>query len=274
MENQNIQQQQIQSNESLDSKNSSVVENALTDNNVESKEKLSFKDKISLKIAEWYAKILWKRSFILTKELEEDDQIVSVVQEVYKHPESRLSKIGDWILDDKMSFLFHAAYKHCQNNKVLICYRWTDFKNTKDLFSDVQIVLWVNGMDVRVKESIEFYDSVQMKYPESEKRICGHSLWGSISYVVNIHRSPKRCIVFNPGASPTKTFLWMMKDTLLKKERTKTITTYKILWDIISTLSFVWNVKTFILKSVSPLKLHSINSFPFLFEEEKKKNRT
>jgi hypothetical protein len=35
----------------------------------------------------------------------------------------------------------HAAYKHSKENVILICYRGTDFKNMKDLLSDVQIVL-------------------------------------------------------------------------------------------------------------------------------------
>ena len=61
-----------------------------------------------------------------------------------------------------------------------------------------------------------------------------------------------------------------MKDTLLKKEWTKCITTYKIWWDVVSTLSFIWNVKSFTVKSASPLTLHTINSFPELFEKMKK----
>ena len=161
--------------------------------------------------------------------------------------------------------MVHAAYKHSTENIILICYRGTDFKDIKDLFSDVQIVLWVNSIDGRVQNSLDFFDNIQIKYPNAKKWICGHSLWGTISYIVTKHRSPDRCIVFNPWASPTKSFIWMMQDTLFKKDRTKCITTYKIWWDAISTLGFVWNVKSFVLKSASPLKLHSIDSFPELF---------
>ena len=163
--------------------------------------------------------------------------------------------------------MVHAAYKHRVENIVLVCYRWTDFKDLKDLFSDIQIVLWVNSIDGRVKNSLDFFDDVQMKYPDSKKWICGHSLWWTISYIVTKHRYPERCIVFNPWSSPTKSFISMMKDTLLKKRWTRCITTYKIRWDAISTLGFVWNVKNFVLKSPSPLKLHSIDSFPELFEK-------
>jgi hypothetical protein len=86
---------------------------------------------------------------------------------------------------------------------------------------------------------------------------------------VTKHRKADRCIVFNPGSSPTKSFLSMMQDTLFKQERTKKITTYKIFGDAISTLSFIGNVKIFFLKTLDPLKLHTINSFSQFF---KKKN--
>ena len=224
---------------------------------------------VSQKEAELFAKILWKKKFQKSAIQEHDDQVVEVVKEVYLPPEQRADEVGDWILDKETSFLVHAAYKHRTENIVLICYRGTDFKDMKDLFSDVQIVLWVNGIDGRVQESLDFFDDIQMKYPEAKKWVCGHSLWGTISYIVTRHRSPERCVVFNPWASPTKSFIWMMKDTFFKKQRTRCITTYKIWGDVISTLSFVWNVKSFVVKSANPLTLHTINSFPELFEKMK-----
>ena len=222
--------------------------------------------------AEWFAKILWKKKFKKSAIQEHDDQIVEVVKEVYLPPEQRADGVWDWILDRDTSFLVHAAYKHRTENIVLICYRWTDFKDMRDVFSDVQIVLWVNWIDGRVQQSLDFFDDIQMKYPDAKKWVCGHSLWWTISYIVTRHRNPERCVVFNPWASPTKSFIWMMQDTLFKKNWTKSITTYKIWWDAISTLGFVGNVKSFTLKSASPLKLHSIDSFPALFAEEKKNN--
>ena len=221
------------------------------------------------KVAEWFAKILWKKKFEKSAIQEHDDQIVSVVREVYLPPEKRMDEVGDWILDKSTSFLVHAAYKHRGENIILICYRWTDFKDKRDLLSDVQIVLWVNWIDKRVQDSLDFFDDIQMKYPDARKWVCGHSLWWTISYIVTKHREPERCIVFNPWASPTKSFVWMMKDTLFKKAWTKSITTYKIWWDVISTLGFVWNVKSFAVKSVNPLTLHSIDTFPELFKNEK-----
>ena len=227
---------------------------------------------VSQKEAELFAKILWKKKFQKSAVQEHDDQIVEVVKEVYLPPEQRVDEVWDWILDKETSFLVHAAYRHRTENIVLICYRGTDFKDMKDLFSDVQIVLWVNGIDGRVQQSLDFFDEIQIKYPDAKKWVCGHSLWGTISYIVTRHRSPERCIVFNPWASPTKSFIWMMKDTLFKKEWTKCITTYKVWGDVISTLSFVWNVKSFVVKSANPLTLHTINSFPELFEKMKNEN--
>ena len=219
------------------------------------------------KTAETFAKILWTKKFKNSEIQNHDDQIISVIQEVYKKPEERLNEIWDWILDSETNFLVHAVYKHCSENLVLICYRGTDFKNVQDLLSDIKIVLWVNWIDGRVQQSLSFYDDVQIKYPNARKRVCGHSLGGTISYIVTKHRKPERCVVFNPWASPTKSLLWMMKDTFLKKHWTNLITTYKIWGDIISTLSFVWNVKSFVVKSASPLTLHSIDTFPTLFNK-------
>lgn len=231
-------------------------------------DKTSFSDKLAVNT---YVKILWNKKFKELEVQEHDDQIVTVVQEVYLSPELRKDYVWDWVLDRETSNIFHAAYKHVKNDVILICYRGTDFKNLQDLLSDVHIVLWVNSIDNRVTRSLDFYDDIQMKYPNEKKWVCWHSLWWTISYIVAKHRNPERCIVFNPWASPTKAFLWMLKDTLFKKVWTKSITTYKIWWDVISTLSFVWNVKSFVLKTANPLKLHSIDSFPELFENDKKK---
>ena len=223
-------------------------------------------------VAEWFAKVLWKKKFKKSLIQEHDDQIVQIVKEVYRNPEDRKDEVWNRILDRDFNFLVHAAYKHRSENLVLICYRGTDFKDVKDIFSDIQIVLWVNWLDGRVVDSINFFDDVQMKYPDARKRICGHSLWWTISFLITKHRSPERCIVFNPWSSPTTTFLGMMMDTLVKRPWTRRITTYKIWRDIVSALSFIWNVKNFVVKSVSPLTLHTIDSFPALFEKDKEEN--
>ena len=43
----------------------------------------------SQKMAEWFAKILWKKEFQKSAIQEHDDQIVEVVREVYLPPEKR-----------------------------------------------------------------------------------------------------------------------------------------------------------------------------------------
>ncbi|MDR0607927.1 MAG: lipase family protein [Candidatus Peribacteria bacterium] len=160
----------------------------------------------------------------------------------------------------------HNVYVHLNEKKILICYRGTDFSDVKDILSDVQIIFGMNAIDVRIKESLTFYDQVNIKYATYKKRITGHSLGGTICYIVAKHRFPDRTITFNPGSAPNKAFLSMMQDTFFKKARTKNITTYKIFGDIVSTFSFIGNVQTFFLQTVDLKKLHTIESFPELFE--------
>jgi hypothetical protein len=231
---------------------------------------LSFSQKMTQKAMNLYAKILGNKKFEKNPLQEYDGQIVHLVQESYLPPAERQKIIGDRKLDDELNFPLHNVYAHLDQKKMLICYRGTDFTDIKDVVSDIQIVLGVNAIDVRVKESLDFYDQAITKYATYEKWLTGHSLGGTIAYIVSKHRIPDRCIAFNPGSAPTKSFLSMMQDTLLKKEWTQKITTYKIFGDIVSTLSFVGNVKTFFLKTVDPKKLHSINSFPGLFEGKEK----
>ncbi|MDR2416533.1 MAG: lipase family protein [Candidatus Peribacteria bacterium] len=159
---------------------------------------LSFSQKAIQKAMEMYANLLGKKEFVPTSLQSHDDQIVHIVQEVYNIPTERQKIIGDRKLDEEFNEIFHAVYVHLDSKKILICYRGTDFTNLKDIFSDVQIVLGINVIDVRVKSSREFYDRVSIKYGTYEKRVTGHSLGGTISYVVTKHRNPDRCIVFNP----------------------------------------------------------------------------
>jgi hypothetical protein len=162
--------------------------------------KLSLSQKAIQKAMEMYAKLLGKKKFVPTPLQAHDNQIVRIVQEVYNLPDNRQKIIGDWKLDEDFNEIFHAVYVHLDSKKILICYRGTDFSNLKDIFSDVQIVLGINVIDVRVKASRAFYDQVSIKYGTYEKWVTGHSLGGTISYLVMKHRNPDRCIVFNPGA--------------------------------------------------------------------------
>ncbi len=236
----------------------------------EEPEKVSFSQKLINKAIDVYAKILGNKPFHKDIIQKFDNQVVTLVQESYEAPETRKRVVGDRKLDEEFNGLRHAVYTHFSEPRVMICYRGTDFKNTKDLISDIQIVLGVNAMDSRVKESLELFDAVTMKYPTQQKWISGHSLGGTICYIVSKHREIDRCIAFNPGSAPTKSILSMIQDTVFGKDWTEKITTYRILGDTISTFSFVGNIKMFVLKSVHPLKLHSIDSFPEFFVDWQK----
>ena len=230
--------------------------------------KPSLSEKFNKVKMDTYVKILGKKKFEENPIQMDDDKIVRIVQEGYLPPNQRQKIIGNRKLDEELNEIIHAVYVHLDKKKILICYRGSDFADIKDIVSDIQIVLGVNAVDVRVKMSLEFYDKVTMKYPNHEKWLTGHSLGGTISYIVMKHRNAQRCVVFNSGSAPTKSFLAMMQDTVFKKPRTKKTTTYKIFGDIVSTFSFIGNVETFFLKTVDPMKLHTIDSFPALFERE------
>ncbi|MDR2541243.1 MAG: hypothetical protein LBD11_05800 [Candidatus Peribacteria bacterium] len=229
---------------------------------------LSFGQKALQKGMEMYAKLLGKKEFVKNELQAHDGYIVRALCENYLSPLERKKIVGDRKLDEDFNFPLHNVYVHLDEKKILICYRGTDFTDVKDILSDIQIILGTNAVDVRIKQSLEFYDQVTIKYPTHEKRIAGHSLGGTISYIVTKHRTPDRSITFNAGSAPNKAFLSMMQDTFLKKERTKNITTYKIFGDVVSAFSFIGNVQTLFLKSVDPVKLHTIASFPEFFEEK------
>lgn len=53
----------------------------------------------------------------------------------------------------------------------------------------------------------------------------------------------------------------MLKDTLLKKERTQKIHTYKIMGDSISLFSYVGETTSFFIPKWNPLELHAMRNF-------------
>ncbi|MDR0369367.1 MAG: hypothetical protein LBH96_02260 [Candidatus Peribacteria bacterium] len=162
------------------------------------KKELTFSEKITQKLMNIYVKILGKKKFIKSAIQHDDDKIVQLVLQGYNFPHERQKVVGNWKLDEELNELTHVAYVNLDEKIVLIVYRGTDFQNLKDLVSDIQIVLGINAIDVRVKESRNFYDKITMKYPHHQKRISGHSLGGTISYLVTKHRNVDRCVVFNP----------------------------------------------------------------------------
>jgi hypothetical protein len=85
-------------------------------------------------------------------------------------------------------------------------------------------------------------------------------------------KNPDRTVVFNPGSSLNPTFLLMFKDTQCGAAWTKRVFTYKILGDIVSTLSYIGYTRTFRKASVNPGELHTIANFYFeeILDAEKK----
>ena len=226
----------------------------------------NLKDTYQTKTAEWmmehFSTLFNKVADPVLALLPDDILMHQITTYSYYPAESRPSAIGDY----KLEHLFDDEEKACvyvnhEKKHRIIGYRGTDFKNTKDLMSDVQIILGVSGLDKRIAESLAAYDAVRAKYPEYTKRVCGHSLGGTISYIVTVHRQPDRCTVFNPGSAPNTLFTQMLTDTLQHKARTKNVFTYKIIGDIVSTFGFIGTTKIFRLSILDPLALHSCDNF-------------
>jgi hypothetical protein len=180
----------------------------------------------------------------------------------YYPPEKRPVAIGAYQLEN----LFPkdnniCIYVNHNIQDLIIGFKGTDIMNINDILSDAQLILGVSGLDHRVVHSLQLYDKVQAKYPEYTKQICGHSLGGTIAYIVAKHREPKRCTVFNPGSSPNTFFIQMLTDTVQKEPWTQNVYTYKILGDIVSSFSYVGNTKVFRVNSMDPYYLHNMVHF-------------
>lgn len=192
----------------------------------------------------------------------EDITCLQVAYATYVPPEKRQVKIGDYQLENlPLDESKTCLYVNHITKNIIIGYKGTDVKDIKDLSSDIEIILGVSGLDKRLKESLKFYDEVREKYPDYTKWVCGHSLGGTLAYIVAKHRVPQRCTVFNPGSSPNMLFIQMLTDTVQKASWTKNVYTYKMLGDPVSTFSHVGNTKIFRIKAVDPLALHAIENF-------------
>jgi hypothetical protein len=132
--------------------------------------------------------------------------------------------IYDHDLSDEQVCIYISHITHT----ALIAYRGTVATQLSDIASDLQIVLDMQGVDPRITSSLYIYDAVRRGYEGYAIHICGHSLGGTIAYIVAKHRYPARCVVFNPGASMTMFFVQAVKDSYTKNNRTDCITTYKI----------------------------------------------
>lgn len=192
----------------------------------------------------------------------EDTICLQVSRVTYMPLASRPVMIGDYHLENLPGFENkNCLYVNHAKNHIVIGYKGTDILDFKDISSDLQIILGVSGLDKRLKESLKFYDAIRKKYQGYTRWVCGHSLGGTIAYMVAKHRLPERCTVFNPGSSPNTLFIQMLTDTLQKAPWTAHVYTYKMLGDPVSTFSYVGNTKVFRIKSVDPVLLHSIENF-------------
>ncbi len=191
----------------------------------------------------------------------EDSLCAEIAEESYTKVEDRKEQIGEFILDKKVSDAGAAIYVNKEKKICIIGYRWTVASEVKDLISDAQIVLDIQGIDPRVKASLHSYDRAKRFYETFDFRVCGHSLWGTLSLIVAKHREPARCIIFNPGVSVNGFFIQMLEDTIKKTTRTGRTRTYKILWDIVSTAAFIGHTTVFSLKTKDPIKLHAMVNF-------------
>lgn len=192
---------------------------------------------------------------------EQDFLLAQIAAYAYLPPEERPYQIWDFYLEPMYNSIFHCIYLNHQEQICIVGYRGTDFKNSTDLISDVQIILGVNAIDPRVTGSIQLFDELRKTHWHYKKWICGHSLGGTLCYIVAKHREIDYCCTFNPGSAPNKIFILMLKDTLLKKERTTKIHTYKILWDPVSLCSYVGKTVSFFVPSLSMIKLHTMDNF-------------
>lgn len=191
----------------------------------------------------------------------EDRLCASIAEESYHEPSTRIKTLQDFFLDEKNSSKWHCIYQNPQTKICIIGYRGTIITNIKDIASDAQIILGIQGIDPRVQEALQTYDTIRREYQGFKIRVCGHSLGGTLSYITAKHRNPDRCVVFNPGVSINTFFLQMLQDTIQKSLWTQNTYTYKITGDIISAVGYVGHVKTFLIKSGDPLSRHLMKNF-------------
>lgn len=208
-----------------------------------------------------YKNIFEKRVFSEVVLAEEDRVCAEIANESYLSPDVRRKVVSFYLLDEDLNEKIHVIYFDSDKKICIIWYRWTDFKDIGDISSDAQIVLDIQWIDPRVKDTLEIYDTVRRKYIWYQLRVCGHSLGGTLSYIVGKHRGPQRCVAFNPWVSFNTFFVQMIQDTLQWSSWTQHTYTYKILGDVISLIGFVGHVKTFVIKKTDPLSLHAMTNF-------------
>ena len=192
----------------------------------------------------------------------QDNLCAQITKFSYMEPEKRPYQIDNFYLEPTYNSKFHCIYLNHQEKICIIWYRGTEVNEKKDLLSDAQIILWVNAIDPRVTWSLKLFDEVRKSHPEYKKRVCWHSLGWTLCYIVSKHRKVDYCCTFNPWSAPNKIFILMLTDTLQKKDWTQKVHTYKIIWDPISTFSYVWDTTSFFIGlKLNPIDYHRMSNF-------------
>jgi hypothetical protein len=194
----------------------------------------------------------------------EDIPCAQITFHTYDDPFSRPKTIGSYMLVEKYNNIEYCLYRDEKIGKCIIGYRGTEVKEAKDYISDINIVIWTQEFNDRFQESVEVYDTICKEYPDDIKVITGHSLWGTICYMIAKAKDPDRTVVFNPWSSANPTFLLMIKDTQFQAPWTKRVFTYRMMGDIVSSLSAIWYTRTFRKASVNPAELHAVANFNIL----------
>ena len=180
---------------------------------------------------------------------------------VYDDPFSRPKKIDIYELIEDHNSIEYCLYRDIKKWKLILWYRGTEFTELSDYISDINIILWTHEFNDRFQTSMWIYEKVCATYPDDIKVITWHSLGWSICYMIAQKKDPDRTVVFNAWSSPNPTFVIMMKDTQFQADWTKRVFTYRILGDVVSTLSVIGYTRTFRKASVNPKELHAAANF-------------
>lgn len=191
----------------------------------------------------------------------EDIPCAIIANIVYNDPFSRPREIWSYTLIEAHNSIEYCLYRDAIKWKCILWFRWTEMTEAKDYLADLNIILWTHAFIERFQDSITIYDTMCNEYPDDIKMITWHSLGGTICYLIAEKKDPDRTVVFNPWSSVNPTFAHMLADTQLQKSWTKRVFTYRILWDVVSTLSIIGYTRTFRKASVNPLELHAAANF-------------
>lgn len=113
----------------------------------------------------------------------------------------------------KVKFTFHGAWIDHEfsddrrmvvihNHRCITVQRGTSI-GTKDVLSDISIVLGLQSIDGQFRRFVGEFEAIHRKYPNMDHWVTGHSLGGSIALKIyeRYKTELKGCHVFNPGTA-------------------------------------------------------------------------